>query len=245
MLGGGIQPCDEVDMVLVNSWEHAEALSKTRKRKIAHNTYLVPGEDYHAVRFHKTEIVKYWPDGRVELDSGGWRTITTKGRMNSLIPLFWRVYQTNTVWYLGGNSREYVFEDGITIHLDGSVTGDADQSVCELQRVHRQILRYVDKYMEALATGKVPKPSGADCWYCYFEPMQKVTDHLLAHLEENYFVPSLLVRAMKEYPVSPAAEWWLQGIWGDEHSRRWVGVGQNQLRSALRRYLYRQFGLGS
>lgn len=37
--------------------------------------------------YHFTYVVTYYRDGRVLLDSGGWRTATTKARMNEYSPV--------------------------------------------------------------------------------------------------------------------------------------------------------------
>lgn len=40
------------------------------------------------VRYHETDIVTAYVDGSVSFDSGGWRTYTTKERMNDFLPGF-------------------------------------------------------------------------------------------------------------------------------------------------------------
>jgi len=63
---------------------------------VGHNTYLRRSENdfgmYYAVVFHSTEIVAYWADGRLVLDAGEWQTVTTKQRINVLLPSPWAVY---------------------------------------------------------------------------------------------------------------------------------------------------------
>jgi hypothetical protein len=57
-----------------------------------------------AVRLHSTHIVKFYEDGRVTLHTGGWRTVTTKDRINEFIT--GRVYQKNHDWYYVGHNTE-------------------------------------------------------------------------------------------------------------------------------------------
>ena len=72
------------------------------------------------------------------------------------------------------------------------------------------------------------------------------SDHIRSHIEEKYYVPSLLVRAMEVFPTAPVMDWALADVWGD-------GDGffikdsytQRGLAKVLRRYLYRQLGLAS
>ena len=70
-------------------------------------------------RYHNTDIVKV-EAGTVTLNSGGWRTVTTKRRMNQCfeewgIPL--RIFQSNFEWYIQqeGAARSHPFLENMTI----------------------------------------------------------------------------------------------------------------------------------
>src|SRR5947207_166547 len=70
--------------------------------KIGHNTYLhvryetaVPS---YAIRYHDTDIVTILPDDTYVLNSGGYRTATTKQRIAALAP--GRLYQKDFTWYV-------------------------------------------------------------------------------------------------------------------------------------------------
>lgn len=55
------------------------------------------------ITYHGTDVVSAYPDGRIILDTGGWRTTTTKARMNqaaSQFDLGFMVYQRNYRWYV-------------------------------------------------------------------------------------------------------------------------------------------------
>lgn len=55
------------------------------------------------VTYHQTVVVEAHPDGRVRLDSGGYRTPTTKTRMNQTArqyALGFHVYQEKGRWYV-------------------------------------------------------------------------------------------------------------------------------------------------
>ena len=43
------------------------------RKKVANNTYIIRHPDRLAVQFHLTDVVTAFPDGRVVIDSGGWR----------------------------------------------------------------------------------------------------------------------------------------------------------------------------
>jgi len=76
----------------------------SRKRKLANNTYLIKtGPNSYGVRLHFTVVVELHRDGRVVLNSGGWRTIMTKNRINQYAP-DGSVYRKKFVWYF----RDYL-----------------------------------------------------------------------------------------------------------------------------------------
>lgn len=100
-------------------------------RKIGNNTWIdrvkTDGDDEFHVVLHWTSIVVFRSDGSMTFNSGGWRTATTKARMNEVQD---RVYvsQLDFVWYLGvrgekgwSDSKSMLFEDGSRVTKDGDV----------------------------------------------------------------------------------------------------------------------------
>lgn len=71
------------------------------------------------VYYHKTCIVQAFDDGRVRLHSGGWRTVTTKRKMNQAAHQFdlgYGVYQRAGDWYVTKRDGSTVdFHDGMTL----------------------------------------------------------------------------------------------------------------------------------
>lgn len=261
-----------------------------RSRKLANNTveYIYPSEggaikDEHGtvvdygivacVRLHDTDIIKRFGDGTVRLDSGGWRTITTKDRLQNFMPRGRsvprvHVYQANSVWYVAvlpapnrncEERRVFFFEDGMQIAPDGSVWGaqeTGEHAERKRKRLKRRIQAYVGEYMKRLAAGKVPRPSTGDCWYCSMVDEKGLTlgetsgtesqrDHLLKHMREGYYVPSMVVRAVMVFTVYPAAEAWLAAQFSGRVDADPNGIGADQVRKSLTRWLYRQFGFAS
>jgi hypothetical protein len=97
---------------------YAEAVSmvhgKTnrKERKIGNNTYAEIGyDDSVSIRLHGTAVVRFYPNGTVKLNSGGWRTSTTKDRINKYSPV--KVYQKKYEWYLQDGAE---FEDNILVN---------------------------------------------------------------------------------------------------------------------------------
>lgn len=44
------------------------------------------GEPIYVVRLHQTDVVTYLPHGDIEVATGGWRTVTTKRRIEDYTP---------------------------------------------------------------------------------------------------------------------------------------------------------------
>ncbi len=120
--------------------------------------------------------------------------------------------------------------------------------------MHKEITDFSQAYMKALVAGEIPAPSGGDCWGCLMVDTTTGktamgTDHLLNHIEEKYYVPSLLVRATEHKPVSNAAKWWLSSKWnpdpsGDDNVSYWEKIAVQQLGKSLKRYMFSQLGFG-
>lgn len=89
-----------------------------RGKPIANNTRLMQREGYIAVKFHNTDIIRYYPDGRVQLFTGGWYTISTKERINRYTGL--GIYSKKGTWYVPNktglfNDISVEFEEGMFI----------------------------------------------------------------------------------------------------------------------------------
>lgn len=103
-------------------------LTPERPVKIYNNTYLKeipparfgdydePG--FYRIVLHSTPILTYHQDGRIVLNSGGHRTVTTKARLNTYLPDGFYVFQKGHAWYLHTpNDGEVFFEDLMTIDI--------------------------------------------------------------------------------------------------------------------------------
>jgi len=69
------------------------------------------------VKYHWTDVVKF-DHVRVILDSGGWRTPTTKTRMNQTSNQFglgFRVFQKDFEWFVEFGGEVLPFIDGMTL----------------------------------------------------------------------------------------------------------------------------------
>jgi len=97
---------------------HTEAtkivLGKTNRsqRKVGNNTYAyIQYDGSVAIELHGTKVVVIYPNGLYKLNSGGYRTSTTKDRINKYSPV--SVYQKNFEWFLRDGTQ---FEDNILVH---------------------------------------------------------------------------------------------------------------------------------
>lgn len=195
----------------MNFKEAKETFENTRRRKLDNNTYLTKTEEGYGVRLHSTVIVEFLKD-RVRLNSGGWKTLTTKDRMNSFSPS--RIFQKDNIWFVG--SKEVPYFDGIEISFHGRVLNGTKKKSQKIIKTQTSLLKKIDKYvagfMKKIEEGKLDPPSIGDCWYCSMKTKEgkslgEVTEnnqHILDHIKEGYHVPSLLVNAIKEKGYNPS-----------------------------------------
>lgn len=241
-------------------------------RKIGNNTYLERRNSSHpkytgipaiAIRLHGTDIVTFYASGDVELNSGGWKTPTTKQRINEFLEGY-SISQDRGVWYvssydIGLHSPSRwkalgVFKDHMLISPDGTITGMEPLSDGKkLLKLRKTVNQYATDYIEAFFKGDIPAPGPGDCFYCGLrevktgKPLGEANrdgSHLLSHIEEKYYVPSLLVNAMQALPHSKVMEWALADKWNNPtHEKSYIpDFTYGQLKKILARYILRQLG---
>ena len=69
------------------------------------------------VTYHQTVVVAF-SDKKIILDSGGWRTATTKTRMNQASVQFglgFSVFQRRFEWFVDWQGKELPFRDGMVL----------------------------------------------------------------------------------------------------------------------------------
>jgi len=95
---------------------------------------VVQWAGYVAVRFWNTDVIRAYPDGRIEIDCDGWaHTPTTKTCINDALRWFggnnaWlysdRLYgKTQMILKVIGGNR-YAYYDGITLDADGTLLSE-------------------------------------------------------------------------------------------------------------------------
>lgn len=249
----------------MNSYKEAsEMLGKRTHRKLANNTYLElhpqPEPARIAVRLHDTDIITFYPR-RVVLNSGGWKTPTTKDRLNRFMPEPYHIIQEKGLWYVylrdWQGKRLCIFRDGMVITGTGKIlhAGKIGAEDKKLLSLRSKVSKYAAAFVAALQSGDVPKPSSGDCWYCSLsvtspekdkgktlgEACSKDCGHIISHIEESYFVPSLLIRAMEKVGAGPGWYWDLQAKWeGKRALDKWH---LSKYRRWIKRYCFSQLGL--
>jgi hypothetical protein len=111
-------------------------------RKLQNNTYVrrrYSGQI--AIQLHATDILTFHSDGQIDVNTGGWDTVTTRSRMNDYIPGPWRVggHRGSTLLYKmepQAWTPVAVICCSLTIEVDGNVTGG--DSIEELFETIRQ-----------------------------------------------------------------------------------------------------------
>jgi hypothetical protein len=122
------------------------------------------------------------------------------------------MWQRQFVWYVSFNECDTcIFQDGMKIYNNGKIIGAGSLSK-ETKKV-KEIKEYCQKYVDRLFAGKINQPSAGDCLYCRMQEADTGTNfgesvhssHIQLHIEEKYYVPSLIFNAINKYPISIVA----------------------------------------
>ncbi len=203
---------------------------KTRRPLKGRSSEMLSRPNGIAIKYHATDVVTLHPDGSATLQSGGYRTATTKERINEYSPA--RVHQAGGLWYMRDGS---LFYDGITVDPDGKPLKPRPAAATEKRK--RELDRLVSGYLRAVRNQieqdrQVPAISLGDCIPCRMGPDNGhgCVDHILSHLRERYIHGSILWNALQGRG-NPGFIWQWAGI---EAAK---GKALDSLIMALRAYL--------
>lgn len=90
-----------------------------RKKATKYYNENEDGSNFHVVKYHATEVVKFNSD-KIILNTGGWQSKTTKTRMNETsrnYDLGYSVSQEKYKWYVHYKNKKIPFE-GDTLTLN-------------------------------------------------------------------------------------------------------------------------------
>lgn len=205
-------------------------LGNKSKKSLKRNTHLVRcDDDTLGVMLHTTIVVYIFRSGIYQYHTAGWRNTTVRNRINEYGPK--PIHIKHNQWMLDN----FIFDEGVRLKSDGEIiTPLRFVDLKRKQTLDYKVMTYVNKYCDHVMkhglkiAGKEENPwtvnlkaneplfpSSADCWSCYFgltsqehlqEPMG--VKHLLEHIDENYFVPSLLAKAIITTTVGVPYEIW-------------------------------------
>lgn len=209
-----------------------------------------------AIRYHDTDIVTYTASGATILNSGGFKTVTTKSKINEYIPGSFRVWQDKGIWTLNrlddpgspwyGRRVSFGFADGITI-IGDQILAFIDSIDLERQKTQRKaIAKYAQAYVDAFLLGKVQPLPG--------DPTNVhglSTATIWTYVQDNRYLQGFIQEAVNVFPVSRAAYdvyaliMQEDALLAEKTLRFWGDIARRQLTSSLKRYLYRRFGTAS
>jgi hypothetical protein len=103
--------------------ELSEYLGNKDERKIGNNTYIVRLSDIEiGIKLHDTYILKYDPTNVVIIDTGGWETPTTFGRIQTFLNCRGvRIFRKKNVSYITGSNGTFEYRDNIEVMKDGYI----------------------------------------------------------------------------------------------------------------------------
>ena len=223
----------------------------TKAKIIARNTFRFTAPDGATVtRLHQTDIVRALPGGRFQLDSKGWRTVTTKDRMATVIVAAgYRMWSNKGSWYVGTGQPDVP----AVPYYDGMILPDAFKAPAKgaaaekkEQSTRKAIKLFCDKLDKM---PELPAPSNGDCWLCCMKDKAGQSmgemggtdsdrEHLRTHLKEGYLHGSLILNALQFAGYGDVSL-----IWHMENRDRKEGRKSTWAKRALRKYLYRKLGL--
>lgn len=74
----------------------------------------ITNEGTRIIRFYETNIIIFHTDDTVELNTNGYKTVTTKERINEFSPF--NIFQKDHTWYI--DSETLPFTDGIRLNTN-------------------------------------------------------------------------------------------------------------------------------
>jgi len=212
--------------------------SKVRRSFKLQSTTAILAGDRVDIQYHDTIILSFWSD-RFMINSGGWRTMSTKARINEFVPRGFNLSQNRSVWYLNG----LPFYDGMIVIRDRiEPDAKAKKELARVVKIKRQVKAYCDKLAKMIDNHTLKDPGGGDCWLC----MMKNTDgklvdgmgHLMSHLEQKYVHGTLVWNALEDQGCDVDFLWRAYYRGCDKS-----GVFKRYAVSAVRRWFYRNLGI--
>jgi len=93
-----------------------DALNGRQHRKVYRNTKLVQANDGIELYYHDN-LVALRSHDLLWLSSCGWRTLTTKQRINWMLPRGYHLFSSHYAWYLETPAGIISFTDGMVLYV--------------------------------------------------------------------------------------------------------------------------------
>lgn len=248
----------------MNFAELDKLLGSRAKRNMPHAkaTVMRREGDEIVVRYHETDVARLRANGDVVLNSGGWMTSTTKGRLNEFVAGAFNIWADKGLWTVHpktGRRASVPFADGMTVNVKtGKVKGEMKpKALADLMVRRKKVSRFCKEFIAKLQRGEIPKPSGGDCWICMAisEEAVQVDDyhgaterhavpgngggHLWEHVTDSYYVPTLLMNVGNAM-LSPYHRNYLVAVLFGESAGQGAGEVAARLRRETGDYFWRQ-----
>lgn len=96
------------------------------QKKIAPNTFVEGHGSVRMIRLYETVIMTFEANGLIILNSGGFRTVTTKARINQFLPASVGLGQRKGAWFVRALDTDIKFEEGFRI-ITNPATGEVTE----------------------------------------------------------------------------------------------------------------------
>lgn len=230
----------------------------SESRKIANNTYKVRVENEAgdeqaiAIKLHDTNVVTAYPDGSVKLDSGGWKTPTTKSRIDDALQMIGlRLAQVEGLWQLQSHAYNpnfvIAFGDGMVFTNYNLIKPKVLDN--GLLRDEKGMRLQVREYAK-LISQDVPLDNGKEGPYCDAWDHEDAdydtgeapapydrTDLLMEHIRTGRFCMATIESALDFVGMNSFIR---NAVW---YGKPFDYLGRERLCEALGRYLCYRLGL--
>lgn len=212
------------------------------EKKLAHNTYCLLEDDHIDVKYHSSVIASVYSD-KLILTNDGYFTSTTKLRLNWFLNKYrYTISQVHYEWIVYPYGRWVQPVGKFTGEIEYSIQDDTFTGLSPMEdntrkKEIKRIKNFARKYAKAMLAAKIATPSLGDCLYCRLD-FPDDYDHIDSHIEESYFVPSLLVKAVSYKRVSPIVGSFIGMLWyQNEKPDFLLDLAESQLYTSLWAYM--------
>lgn len=135
----------------------------SHSRMVARNTMeYVTTDNVRRVRLHDTDVAAFYPDGRIEINTGGWNTMTTRDRINgALAGTAFSVYTHSGQLYVSRDGGKFPMTQRAVLYPNGKVETDIESGEA---LGYESVRRYVESYMRKLRESGIPEDFSGDPW---------------------------------------------------------------------------------